>query len=122
MKKILISIFCVFLSIIFTTSLTACGNNEEQYYGNWNSVSAKIDEVIYTIEELEEIGDYSLSDFSIEIKQDGKAYIYSEGQGSYVKWELTKKGIKIGVRECFLEDELLSLTNNAITIYLSKKM
>lgn len=120
MKKTLISLLFICVSIFFTMSLTACGNNEKQYYGTWNSVSAKVNGVTYTIEELEDMGDYTLSDFRIEIKENGQAYIYSEGQGSYVNWKLTKKGIKIGERECFLKNDLLSVTNNDITIYLSK--
>ncbi len=120
MKKIITTIMILCLTFICSINLFACGNKAEQYYGTWNSVSAKIDGLTYTIEELEQLGDYTLSDFSIEINDDGKAYIYSQGQGNYVKWELTRKGIKIGERECFLEKELLSITNNGITIYLSK--
>ncbi len=120
MKKILSISFVICLLVSMSISLVACNNSAKQYYGTWNSVSANIDGTTYSIEELENMGDYTLSDFRIEIHKDGKAYIYSESQGTYVNWELTDNGIKIGVRECFLENDLLSMTNNGITIYLQK--
>lgn len=119
MKKLLFTFFAS-LMICFSLALLGCGNNEEQYYGTWNSVSVKKDGVLYTIEEIEGMGDYSFSDFRIEIKEGAKAYVYSDGYGSYYKWELTNNGIKIGIRECYLENNFLAITNNGITVYLSK--
>ena len=116
MKKFL----AMLLTVLMTIVLVACGNSEKQYYGTWDSVSAKVEGSTFTIDELETMGDYSLSDFRIVIKEGGKAYVYSEGNGATLDWEITDDGIKIGVRECVLKDDLLSIENNGITIYLSK--
>ena len=116
MKKFLAMLLTVLMAIV----LVACGNNEKQYYGTWDSVSAKVDGSIFTIDELEAMGDYSLSDFRIVIKEGGKAYVYSEESGVTLDWKTTDDGIKIGVKECVFKDDLLSIENNGITIYLSK--
>lgn len=122
MKKFLISVttLCLFLTLI--TSLFSCSNNQSQYYGTWKATSVEINGVVFTIDELEEMGDDSLSDFRIEIKPGNKAYVFSEGEGVYVKWEISENKIKIGIRECFIEDGKLVVQNNStIKIYLSKQ-
>lgn len=106
-----------------TVLLTACGNEakkESEFCGTWNSVSAEAEGAEFTIEELEATGDDTLSDFQIIIKDGGKAYVYSQGNGALVDWKKTEKGIKIGVMDCFINDEMISLENNGIKVNLKK--
>lgn len=127
MKKL----FVLLISLFLILTLSACNDDEkpqddpekitaDKFYGTWDSHSAKIDGSIFTIEELETMGDYSLSNFRIIIKEGGKAYAYAEGEGELIDWELTDTGIKIGIRDCALHDNLLSMTNNDVTVFLSK--
>lgn len=106
-----------------TVLLTACGNEakkESEFCGTWNSVSAEAEGAEFTIEELEATGDDTLSDFQIIIKDGGKAYVYSQGNGALVDWEKTEKGIKIGVRDCTINDGMISIENNGIKVNLKK--
>ena len=127
MKKL----FLLLISLFLILTLSACNDEDnpqaeptnttaDKFYGTWDSHSAQIDGSLFTIEELETIGDYSLSDFRIIIKEGGKAYVYAEGEGELLDWELTDTGIKIGIRDCILQDDLLLIANNDITIFLSK--
>lgn len=116
MKKLLSILLCVVMCLSFV----GCGNSDKQYYGTWDSVKVNIEGDSFLIEELEEMGDYSLSDFRIIIKENGSAYIYSEGNGTTLNWKKTDNGITVGVKECVLEDDFLLIENGDITIYLSK--
>lgn len=106
--------------VIAIILLSIFSNDNVSYCGTWDIHSVNIEGSVYTISELETMGDYSLSDFRIVIKEGGKAWIHSQGSGTTFDWENTKDGIIIGVRECSFENKLLSIDNNGIIIYLSK--
>lgn len=119
MKKIVKMLFIVGATVL----LAACGKEakkESEFCGTWNSVSAEAEGSEFTIEELEATGDNTLSDFQIIIKDGGKAYVYSQGNGALVDWKKTEKGIKIGVMDCSVNDGMISLENNGIKINLKK--
>lgn len=117
-STIILGIMIVFIVAIVLLSIFS--NDNVSYYGTWDIHSVNMEGSVFTISELETMGDYSLSDFRIVIKEGGKAWIYSQGSGTTLDWENTKDGIKIGVRECSFENKLLSIENNGIIIYLSK--
>lgn len=135
--------FIGFLVFVMLLSLVACGNttsklesdeadsseagnsqvqeNEDWFTGTWNISSVEIDGSTFTIDEIEAMGDTSLSDFQIVIKDGGKAYVYSNGEGTLVDWKATESGISIGIRECtFDESKQLNLEINGNKLILSK--
>ncbi len=116
-------IFTILLMVVTTFLLVACGKEtkkESGFCGTWNVISAEKDGTEFTIEELETMGDDTLSDFQIIVKGGGKAYAYSQGNGVLVDWEKTENGIKIGVQEFALSDGKLSIENNGIKLNLEK--
>lgn len=122
----------ILLTITMTFMLTACGDtssgeggtasesDKNEYAGTWTVTSADMDGSNFTISELEATGDYSLSDVCMILKDGGKAYIDDGTTNGLVDWTETDNGVKIGVQECSLEDGLLSITNNGITLYFEK--
>lgn len=119
-KKSTICLGIMIVLVIAIILLSIFSNDNVSYYGTWDIHSVNMEGSVYTISELETMGDYSLSDFRIVIKECGKAWIHSQGSGTTLDWENTKDGIIIGVRECSFDNRLLSIENNGIIIYLSK--
>ena len=114
-----------FLAVYDDTTLPVIDQTEEvdpqkQYYGTWDFVCINVEGVSYSVEELETMGDYSLSDFKIVVKEGGKAYVYSDGYGELVDWETTDNGIIIGVVESKLDENLLSMEKNGTILFLAK--
>lgn len=114
----------VLLVLMMVLSLASCGkssgNGESTLYGTWNAVKVKVEDSQFTIEELEAMGDYTMSDLFFIIKEGGKAYVHSEGYGELVDWSSTSDGIKIGVIECSENDGFICVENNDITIFMEK--
>ena len=119
-KKMIVIFGLMIVLLITVVLILVFANDKSSYYGTWDIQSVNMEGSVFTISELETIGDYSLSDFRIVIKEGGKAWIHSQGSGTTLDWEKTSNGIKIGVRECSYENELLSIENNGVIIYLSK--
>ena len=118
MKKI----FLIIVSVVIAMSLIGCNilSAESKYYGTWEVASVEKGDSTFTIEELEAMGDYSLSNFKIVIKEGGSAYISEEGNDAVVDWSLEGDVLKIGVRECQITDDTISIENNGNAINLKK--
>lgn len=114
----------ILLLLMMVLSLASCGkssgNGESTLFGTWNAVKVKVGGSQFTIEELETMGDYTMSDISFVIKEGGKAYVYSEGYGELVDWSSTSDGIKIGDIECSENDGFICVENNDIIIFMEK--
>ena len=125
-KKVLIGIIVgavVLVSVIVgmvAIIISGNANNESEYWGTWDIHSVNIEGSLFTIEEIEAMGDYSMSDFRITIKEGGKAYVYSQGDGDFVDWTLTEEGINIGSRVCTIQDDMLTLEVNDNMMYFTK--
>lgn len=118
MKKI----FLIIVSVVIAMSLIGCNilSAESKYYGTWEVASVEKGDSTFTIEELEAMEDYSLSNFKIVIKEGGSAYISEEGNDAVVDWSLEGDVLKIGVRECQITDDTISIENNGNAINLKK--
>ncbi len=119
MKRILKLISTTLLCV----SLVACGEQQglkDQLLGTWEPDSVVIKETILTIREVEDMGDDSLSDFSIIINDNGIAYLKDGDSSEQVTWEKTDDGILIGEVECSIEEDYVILENNGIQIRLKK--
>ncbi|MDR0951301.1 MAG: hypothetical protein LBM18_00030 [Oscillospiraceae bacterium] len=113
----------VLLAAVVTLMLSACGittSGEHQFLGTWAAVSVEKDGSVFTIDELEAMGDNSISDFSIVVKEGGKAYVSAEGQSAMVDWSTKDGGITLGVQDCTFNDGKLCVENNGVKIYLEK--
>ena len=116
MKKSLFVLFVVMVSL-----LTACGGTgESKFYGTWTVVSMEDDKMPYTAEALEAMGDDSLSDFYIIIKEGGTAYAHMGGEGSLIDWEISSNGIVVGIREATLSNGLLTMENDGLKVVFEK--
>ena len=119
--SIVMVVVCVSLIVgVIFIILAGHSNNESKYLGTWDIHSVNIEGSMFTIEEVETTGDYSMSDFRIIIKEGGKAYVYAQGYGEFVDWFLAEEGINIGVRFCTLQNGLLTIEINDNMIYLTK--
>lgn len=79
--------------------VSACGSKEKggkQYYGTWKATQAEIEGSVFTVEELEAVGDDTISDTYIIIKEGGKAYLHDRYDSEVMDWSIEENGIKIG--------------------------
>ncbi len=119
MKKIITLVVSTFFAVL----LVACGStemSESDYFGTWEAIKAEAEGSIFTINELEALGDKSLSDFQFVIKEGGTAYVHAEGEGALVDWALSDAGITLGVMECEYEEDFLKLERNSVIVYFEK--
>lgn len=118
MKKRIISLM---LAVEMILMFVSCGESKEsKFYGRWDIKNLEANGVTFTIAELEAMGDDSMSDFYLVIKEGGKAYVHSGDEGELVDWEVTDKGITIGVRECTYSENLLLIENNGVKVFFEK--
>ena len=119
MKKII----ALLLSVIITISMVACGEAEpvkSKFLGTWNAVSLEAEGVSFTVDELKALGEDEFADFTIVVKDGGKAYVYVDGDSDLLDWEETEEGIKIGNANCTFADEQLCLENDGYKIFFNK--
>ncbi len=120
MKKIL----SIILALTLILALAACGteNNaqKDELYGTWQIVSVEADGSTFTLDEVEAMGDDSLSNISIVIKEGGKACLMENGDGDIVDWSKTSDGIKIGVIDCKIVDGLITIEKNGNVLSFKK--
>lgn len=116
MKRLL----CVLLVAVMILGLCACGPNEDEILGTWTIDSVEVNGSSFTIDELEAMGDYSLSDVQLVVKAGGQAYMTADGEGTMVEWEKTPSGIKIGIRDCEIENGLLCASDDEKKMFLKK--
>lgn len=126
---------------ILMLSLVACGGNapggdeqeagttpevtepispENEYCGTWEIASVEIEGTKFTAEEASAMGDNNLAGIKLVIKEDGKACLLENGTGEIVDWFITSDGIKIGVIECNMVDDLICIENNDVVMYFEK--
>lgn len=106
MKKI-ISLLAVVTVLML--ALVGCSGKKDELLGTWKADSVEMDGTKYTISELAAMGDDSLSESQIVIKDGGKAYVADGGSGDIVDWSRTESGVKIGEQTCTFVDEMLCL-------------
>ena len=119
MKKIISLIMALTMTII----LSACSSAEatySKYLGTWNVVSLDAEGVSFTVDELRALGEDEMADFTIVIKDGGKAYVTVDGDSDLLDWVETESGIKIGQGNCTYLDGVLSLENNGYKINFEK--
>ena len=119
MKKI-ISLIMVF---IVNITLSACSSPEPtytKYLGTWTVVSLDAEGVSFTVDELRALGEEEMADFTIVIKDGGKAYVTVDGDSDLLDWVETESGIKIGQGNCTYLDGVLTLENNGYKINFEK--
>lgn len=115
MKRILVAILA--LTLIF--SLAGCSGKNE-LVGTWEVESVFIGESSFTVEELESMGDDSVSDLKIILKDGGKAYVLENGEGDLLDWEETEGTMKIGYLEFKLENGKLCMGEDDLKILFAK--
>lgn len=102
-------------------SLVSCGKSaESKYYGTWEIVSAENDGAKFTLDELEALGDDSLSGISLILKEGRKACILENGKGDIVDWSVTSGGLKIGVLDCKVENDTILVEKNKVILHFQK--
>ena len=118
-KEILMAIICL-LIVIFI--MAACGgSSSDKFVGTWVAESAEVKGSVFSVDELEAMGDYSISNLFVVIKKGGAAYISEDGDGTTVDWKASGKGIKIGIQDCAVEAGKIILENNGIKIFMIKQ-
>ena len=102
--------------------VTACGGTSKNSLpGTWSAESAEYNGSTYTVSELEAMGDYSISELYVVIKEGGSAYVSDGGSGAMVEWSQQAGGIKLGIQDCKVVDGKIILENNGVTITLAKQ-
>lgn len=81
MKKIISLLTAV---SVLTIMLVGCSGKKDELVGTWKADSVEVDGTRYTISELEAMGDNSLNDSQIVIKEGGKAYVADGNNGDIV--------------------------------------
>lgn len=115
MKKLL-SVYLIIIMMILT--LTGCGNSMT---GTWELKSVEYDGSTYTIDELEAMGDDSMSDSFIILKDGGQAMVSDHASKMDVTWSQENNVVTIGEQECELVDGKLVLDTGYAKLYFEKK-
>lgn len=123
MKHIKKTAAAIVLGALVAVLLAACGgsSSKNSLLGTWSPESVEINGSTYKVSELEAMGDYSISDLYIVIKEGGSAYVYENGSGAQVEWSEVSGGVKLGIQECKVVDGKIILENNDVKITLAKK-
>ena len=102
------------LALLFTMLIlvSACGSKEKggkKYYGTWKATQVEIDGSIFTVDELEAVGDDSISDTYIIIKEGGKAYLHDRYDSELTDWSIEENGIKVANQTFEYKNRTLSM-------------
>lgn len=110
MKKTL----CIFVILITFLLSVSCGvsNGVGKIYGRWEATEVELDGSRFTMEEIQAMGDHTMDDLYIVIKEGGKAYAHLGEEGLLVDWEETETGVKIGQSELTHDGRNLVLEKN----------
>lgn len=125
------------LVICLSFGLASCGGSDQktvteeeteekedeasQYPGTWEITKVNVDGSDFTIDELEAMGDTSMSGMQLVIKDGGKCAIIEQGESTgIVDWSETETGIDMGVQKLTLDGEMLVLENNGNKMYFEK--
>ena len=105
---------CFVLALLFTMLIlvSACGSKEKggkRYYGTWKATQAEVEGSIFTVEELEAVGDNSISDSYIIIKEGGKAYLRDPYDSELTDWTIEEGGINIAGQHLEYKNRTLAL-------------
>lgn len=117
MKKIISLLTAV---SVLTIMLVGCSGKKDELVGTWKADSVEVDGTRYTISELESMGDNSLNDSQIVIKEGGKAYVADGNNGDIVDWNKTDTGVKIGEQDCTVVDEMICLKHGEGKVFFKK--
>lgn len=117
MKKMVSLLLAV---IMMAAVLAGCGGKANTLIGTWIADSVEADGVKYTISELEAMGDDSMSEVQIVIKDGGKAYVADGDDGDIVDWAKTEAGVKIGEQDCTIVDGMICLEYGKGKVYFKK--
>lgn len=94
---------------------------EETLSGTWEPVKAEVEGSIFTIDELENMGDNSLDGFILILKDGGKAYVKDQQSEGIIDWKKNgEKSVAIGVKEMTIENNCIILENNGVKLFLEK--
>lgn len=103
MKKL----FTIVLALLMALSLFACGGGKSTLTGTWTVDSTEVNGTKFTLSELEAMGDDSLSQAQLVIKDGGKAYMSEGNNGILVDWEKTDSG-------AIINNEVFTLVNGML--------
>ena len=112
MKRKKCAILILFITMLILVS--ACGSGEQggkKYYGTWKATQVEIEGSVFTVDELEAVGDDSVSDAYIIIKEGGKAYLHDRYDSDLMDWSVAENGIKI-------EDLTFEYKNRTLSVIL----
>lgn len=117
MKKVISMLLAITMIAIV---LVGCDSKTDSLFGTWRADSVEVDGVKYTIAELEIMGDDSMSEAQIVIKEGGKAYVADGNDGDIVDWVKTETGVKIGEQGCTIVDGMICLEYGEGKVYFKK--
>ena len=117
MKKVISLLLAIMMIAVV---LAGCDGKTDKLVGTWKAVSVELDGTKYTISELEAMGDDSMSEAQIVIKESGKAYVADGNDGDIVDWVKTETGVKIGEQECTIVDGMICLEYGEGKVYFKK--
>lgn len=117
MKKVISLLLAIMMIAVV---LAGCDGKTDKLVGTWKAASVELDGTKYTISELEAMGDDSMSEAQIVIKEGGKAYVADGNDGDIVDWVKTETGVKIGEQECTIVDGMICLEYREGKVYFKK--
>lgn len=117
MKKVISLLLAIMMIAVV---LAGCDGKTDKLVGTWKAASVELDGTKYTLSELEAMGDDSMSEAQIVIKESGKAYVADGNDGDIVDWVKTETGVKIGEQECTIVDGMICLEYGEGKVYFKK--
>lgn len=90
--------------------------------GTWEVVAIEIGNESATVEELEAIGNYNISEMGCVLSSDMVAYFYQKAGVSEGKWSVTDEGILVGKNNMVFKEDTLCWedTNSGETLIFQK--
>ena len=80
----------------------------DYFVGTWEAVAIVIGDESATVEELEEIGNYNISEMGCVLTSDMVAYFYQKADVYEGKWSMTDEGILVGNNNMIFKEDILS--------------
>ncbi len=99
----------LFTMLILVSACGSKGKGGNRYYGTWKATQVEIDGSLFTVDELEAVGDDSISDTYIIIKEGGKAYLHDRYDSELTDWSIEENGIKIANQTFEYKNRTLSM-------------
>ena len=104
MKKAANLLVLIMCALAVAITAMACGSADGTPYGTWKTEGAEVKGSMFTVEELEALGEYGISDMYFILKEGGAGYFYKDGASVLFEWTQTEGGVIINGGEYAIQN------------------